>query len=135
MRQHRIIDLASLQILIEAKIEVIPHKAPGMLKAEMRGLRSLILQCAEKAAVPAGSSLAVDRHLFAEQVTSAINNHPNITLIREEATTIPDTPTVIATGPLTSDALAREIAALTDRTHLYFYDYAFVFLRKCYAYF
>ncbi len=98
------------------------NKAPGMLKAEMRGLGSLILRCAEKAAVPAGSSLAVDRDIFATAVTDAIENHPNITLLREEATVIPDTPCVIATGPLTSSALAQEITALTDRKHLYFYD-------------
>ena len=100
----------------------IVHKAPGMLKAEMRGLGSLILQAATKAAVPAGSSLAVDRDLFADAVTTAIEQHPNIELIREEATEIPSTPTVIATGPLTSDALAQQIAALTGQQYLYFYD-------------
>ena len=101
---------------------VIPHKAPGLLKAEMRGLGSLILRCATESAVPAGSSLAVDRDQFAERVSAAINNHPNIELIREEITSIPDGPCIIASGPLTSDALATEIAALSDKKHLYFYD-------------
>lgn len=101
---------------------VMMNKAPGMLKAEMRGLGSLILRCAEKAAVPAGSSLAVDRNIFASAITTAIKNHPNITLIREEVTTIPQTSCVIATGPLTSTKLAEQIGSLTERKHLYFYD-------------
>lgn len=98
------------------------HSAPGMLKAEMRGLGSLILQCATESAVPAGSSLAVDRHLFAEKVTTAIANHPNIELMREEITEIPDQPCIIATGPLTSDALAHSIARWSGQHYLYFYD-------------
>lgn len=97
-------------------------KAPGLLKAEMRGLGSLILASAEKASVPAGSSLAVDRDLFAAAVTEAIDAHPNITVVREEVTEMPATPTVIATGPLTSDALAQQIAALSGQQYLYFYD-------------
>jgi methylenetetrahydrofolate--tRNA-(uracil-5-)-methyltransferase len=101
---------------------VIPHKAPGLLKAEMRGLGSLILRCATESAVPAGSSLAVDRDQFAERVAAAIDSHPNIELIREEVTSIPDCPVIIASGPLTSDALAAEITALSDKKHLYFYD-------------
>jgi methylenetetrahydrofolate--tRNA-(uracil-5-)-methyltransferase len=101
---------------------VIPHKAPGLLKAEMRGLGSLILDCAEKTAVPAGSSLAVDREQFAELVTTAVANHPRIQLIREEVTGIPDGPTIIASGPLTSSPLARAIARLSGQEYLYFYD-------------
>jgi methylenetetrahydrofolate--tRNA-(uracil-5-)-methyltransferase len=101
---------------------VIPHKAPGLLKAEMRGLGSLILACAEKTAVPAGSSLAVDRDGFAELVTTAVANHPRIRLIREEVTDIPDGPTIIATGPLTSSPLAQAIARLSGQEYLYFYD-------------
>lgn len=98
------------------------NKAPGLLKAEMRGLGSLILRAAAQAAVPAGSSLAVDRDLFAGAVTEAIEQHPRITLVREEVTRIPDGPTIIATGPLTSDALATEIARLSGEEYLYFYD-------------
>jgi methylenetetrahydrofolate--tRNA-(uracil-5-)-methyltransferase len=97
-------------------------KAPGLLKAEMRGLGSVILACAEAAAVPAGSSLAVDRDVFAQMVTDKIAGHPHIELIREEVKTIPDGPCIIASGPLTSPALADELARLSGRQYLYFYD-------------
>jgi methylenetetrahydrofolate--tRNA-(uracil-5-)-methyltransferase len=100
----------------------LPHKAPGLLKAELRGLGSMILTCAEQAAVPAGSSLAVDRNLFAELVTEKIESHPLIELIREEVTEIPQEPTIIATGPLTSAALTAEISQLSSQKYLYFYD-------------
>lgn len=100
----------------------LPHKAPGLLKAEMRGLGSLILACAEETAVPAGSSLAVDRERFAALVTERITSHPNIELIREEATRIPDGPCIIASGPLTSPTLTAEIGRLTGQEYLYFYD-------------
>ncbi len=98
------------------------NKAPGLLKAELRGLGSLILECAEKSAVPAGTSLAVDRDLFAEYVTRQIESHPNIQLIREEITAVPDVPVIIATGPLTSDALTSDFSRLTGKEYLYFYD-------------
>lgn len=101
---------------------VLPHKAPGLLKAELRGLGSLILACAEAAAVPAGSSLAVDRDLFAGLVTAKIEAHPRIQLVREEVTAVPDTPSIIATGPLTSTALTDSISRLTGQQYLYFYD-------------
>ena len=101
---------------------VIQHKAPGLLKAEMRGLGSLILECATSTAVPAGSSLAVDRDGFAELVTSKIEAHPLIEVMREECTAVPDTPAIIATGPLTSPALAQSIGNLTGQQYLYFYD-------------
>lgn len=114
-------DLAEL-VCSNSLGSVIPHKAPGLLKAEMRGLGSLILDCAEKTAVPAGSSLAVDRDGFAELVTTAVANHPRIQLIREEVTNIPDGPTIIATGPLTSSPLAQAIARLSGQEYLYFYD-------------
>lgn len=100
----------------------IATKAPGLLKAEMRGLGSLILDCATDSSVPAGSSLAVDRHLFAERVTQAISGHPRITIRREEVTSVPDGPCIIATGPLTSDSLAHDIARLSGKDYLYFYD-------------
>jgi methylenetetrahydrofolate--tRNA-(uracil-5-)-methyltransferase len=97
-------------------------KAPGLLKAELRGLGSMILTCADEAAVPAGSSLAVDRDKFAELVTQRIANHPRIRLIREEMTELPAEPCIVATGPLTSPALAEKIAALSGQQYLYFYD-------------
>ncbi|MEM9776225.1 MAG: methylenetetrahydrofolate--tRNA-(uracil(54)-C(5))-methyltransferase (FADH(2)-oxidizing) TrmFO [Chloroflexota bacterium] len=100
----------------------ILHKAPGLLKAEMRGLGSLIIECATQTAVPAGSSLAVDRDLFAQTVTTKIDNHPRINVIREEMKQIPQGPTIIATGPLTSPDLAADIASLTGSDYLYFYD-------------
>lgn len=101
----------------------LPDRATGLLQHEMRMLKSLLLDAAEKSAVPAGGALAVDRELFADTVTNALENHPNITIIREEATELPkETPTVVATGPLTSDALVAEITALTGQEHLYFYD-------------
>jgi methylenetetrahydrofolate--tRNA-(uracil-5-)-methyltransferase len=100
----------------------LPNRAPGLLKAEIRCLASLIMEVAEKAAVPAGGALAVDRERFAEEVTQRIEAHPLIEVHREEITHIPETPTIIATGPLTSDALAQEIAALSGEDYLYFYD-------------
>jgi methylenetetrahydrofolate--tRNA-(uracil-5-)-methyltransferase len=97
-------------------------RAMGLLKEEMRRLGSLIIACAEAAAVPAGAALAVDREVFAEAVTAHIAQHPNIELRRQEVTRIPDGPLIIATGPLTSDALAKEIVALTGEDRLYFFD-------------
>ncbi|MEA3408384.1 MAG: methylenetetrahydrofolate--tRNA-(uracil(54)-C(5))-methyltransferase (FADH(2)-oxidizing) TrmFO [Chloroflexota bacterium] len=100
-----------------------PDRALGLLKRELRQLNSLILRCATACAVPAGGALAVGREAFAQMVTRAIEGHPKIELIREEIRHIPEeTTTIVATGPLTSDALAAEIAALTGQDHLYFYD-------------
>ncbi len=97
--------------------------ATGVLKEELRRLGSLILRCADESAVPAGQALAVDREVFAEKITRAIEEHPLIEVRREEITTIPDDgPCVIATGPLTSPELSRAIGALSGRSHLYFYD-------------
>jgi methylenetetrahydrofolate--tRNA-(uracil-5-)-methyltransferase len=101
----------------------LPDRATGVLQNELRLLGSLLIECAIQAALPAGGALAVDRVVFAEKVTSALENETNIEIIREEVTTIPqNTPTIIATGPLTADKLAREIAKLTGEEHLYFYD-------------
>jgi methylenetetrahydrofolate--tRNA-(uracil-5-)-methyltransferase len=100
--------------------------AVGLLKEEMRRLGSLIMRMADVHRVPAGAALAVDREGFSRAVTGAIESHPLITVVREEITRIPDDaswfPLVIATGPLTSDALSAEIAALVGGDHLYFYD-------------
>lgn len=100
----------------------LADRAPGLLKRELRQLNSLIMRCADETAVPAGGALAVDRERFAQAVTHALAGHPRITLCRQEVTTIPDAPAVIASGPLTSDALAADIARLTGQEHLYFYD-------------
>jgi methylenetetrahydrofolate--tRNA-(uracil-5-)-methyltransferase len=100
----------------------LPDRASGMLKAEMRRFGSLILEAAEASAVPAGGALAVGREAFAQYVTEAIEAHPRIEVIREEAVEIPEGPCIIATGPLTSDALAQKLALLTGQEHLYFYD-------------
>ncbi|MCS7070417.1 MAG: methylenetetrahydrofolate--tRNA-(uracil(54)-C(5))-methyltransferase (FADH(2)-oxidizing) TrmFO [Anaerolinea sp.] len=97
-------------------------RASGMLKAELDRLGSLLLSIAEQTAVPAGGALAVDRELFASLVTDTLSNHPNITIHRCEVTEIPSGPAIIATGPLTSDALATAIAKLTGQQYLYFYD-------------
>src|SRR5215813_6809616 len=99
--------------------------AVGLLKEEMRRLGSLVMRAADEARVPAGAALAVDRDLFSSRVTEAIASHPLISIRREEITTIPsgaDGPVILATGPLTSDALSAEIATLVGSQHLYFYD-------------
>jgi methylenetetrahydrofolate--tRNA-(uracil-5-)-methyltransferase len=101
---------------------VLSTKAPGLLKAELQGLGSMILACAQESAVPAGSSLAVDRERFAELVTERIENHPRIDLVREEVKRVPNVPAIIASGPLTSDPLADSIGDLSGREYLYFYD-------------
>lgn len=100
----------------------LEDRAPGLLKAELRRLNSLILACADETALPAGGALAVGREAFARLVTEQVTGHPRITVVREEIRNIPDGVVVIATGPLTSDALANEIAALAGQEHLYFYD-------------
>jgi methylenetetrahydrofolate--tRNA-(uracil-5-)-methyltransferase len=97
-------------------------KAPGLLKHEMRALGSLMIECAAHATVPAGGALAVDRDAFAREVTGRIESHPLIEVVREEVTRIPDGVVVIASGPLTSDALAAEIAKLGGNEYLYFWD-------------
>ena len=100
--------------------------AVGLLKEEMRRLGSLVIRAAEASRVPAGAALAVDREKFAELVTRALHDHRLITIVRGEVTRIPASserdPVIIATGPLTSDALATEIAALVGSQHLFFYD-------------
>ena len=97
--------------------------AVGLLKQEMRLAGSLLLMAADATRVPAGSALAVDRALFSEYVTERVQNHPLITVLQEEATAIPaHGVTVVATGPLTSDALAEDIVCLTGSQGLHFFD-------------
>jgi methylenetetrahydrofolate--tRNA-(uracil-5-)-methyltransferase len=100
------------------------NTAPWLLKEEMRRLGSLLLDCAAQSAVPAGHALAVDRAHFARLVTEAIEREPRIRLRREEVTRLDESAgyTIVATGPLTSDALSVEIARLSGSGHLLFYD-------------
>ena len=100
-----------------------PLNAVGLLKREMEELDSLVIRCARAAAVPAGDALAMDRTVFANLVTEAIESRPQISLLREEVREIPrDGFVVLATGPLTSPALDREIGSLLGTEDLYFYD-------------
>lgn len=104
--------------------------AVGVLKEEMRLLDSVIIASADACSVPAGGALAVDRHEFAATVTERVKNHENVTVINEEVTEIPEGPTVIATGPLTSQALSEQLKVLTGEDYLYFYDAAAPILEK-----
>jgi methylenetetrahydrofolate--tRNA-(uracil-5-)-methyltransferase len=118
---HQTADLAEL-VCSNSLGSNLPDRASGVLKNELRRLGSMLLECAESAALPAGGALAVDRTQFSRLVTERIDNHPNIEVIRQEVTEIPTTPTIIASGPLTSPALSQALAALSGEEHLYFFD-------------
>jgi methylenetetrahydrofolate--tRNA-(uracil-5-)-methyltransferase len=100
--------------------------AVGLLKEEMRCLGSLVMRAAEASRVPAGAALAVDRERFAEIVTGELAAHPLVTIVREEVTAVPEShgrePVIVATGPLTSEALSAALVSLVGQDHLYFYD-------------
>ncbi|WP_078576288.1 FADH(2)-oxidizing methylenetetrahydrofolate--tRNA-(uracil(54)-C(5))-methyltransferase TrmFO [Salipaludibacillus agaradhaerens] len=98
--------------------------AVGVLKEEMRQLNSVIVSSADACSVPAGGALAVDRHEFAALVTERVKGHERVTVFEEEIEEIPEGPTIIATGPLTSDALSTSLRKLTGEDYLYFYDAA-----------
>ena len=103
------------------------ENAVGLLKEEMRRIGSLVMCVASETSVPAGAALAVDRHRFAEGVTDALDRHPLVTIRREEIPRIPEqvapeSPVIVATGPLTSDELSADIAAVIGHDQLYFYD-------------
>jgi len=100
----------------------LPDRASGVLKNELRQLNSMLLECAEASALPAGAALAVDREAFAHRVTQKIESHPNIEVIRAEMKEIPQTPVIIASGPLTSESLSQSIAKLSGSEHLFFFD-------------
>ncbi|TWK48510.1 Methylenetetrahydrofolate--tRNA-(uracil-5-)- methyltransferase TrmFO [Bacillus paralicheniformis] len=104
--------------------------AVGVLKEEMRVLDSAIIAAADECSVPAGGALAVDRHEFAANVTEKVKNHPNVTVLNEEVTEIPEGPTIIATGPLTSESLSAKLRELTGEDYLYFYDAAAPIVEK-----
>ena len=119
---HRTEQLAEIVCSNSLKTDE-PGSAPYLLKEELRRGDSLVMAIAMQNKIPAGAALAVDRIKFAEQITEKIENHPNIELIREEFTKIPeDEITIIATGPLTSEALTAEMMKFTGDDQLYFYD-------------
>lgn len=100
----------------------LADRASGVLKSELRRMGSMLLECAEACAIPAGAALAVDRVEFSRQVTRRIEAHPGIDLVREEVRDLPSGPAIVASGPLTSEALAAAIAGLDGEQHLYFFD-------------
>ncbi len=121
---HHSDNFAELVCSNSLKTDAVTNAA-GLLKEEMRRLNSLIMQCADATKVPAGQSLAVDREAFSQTVTDKITAHPLIDIVHEDVDDInPDTNTIIATGPLTSDGLADAIKRLTGTDDLYFYDAA-----------
>ena len=100
------------------------ENAAGLLKEALRRLDSLILTCAEATRVEAGGCLAVDRHGFSAMVTEKLRNHPNVTVVHEELTEVPEGPVIVATGPLTSDAMSDAIGKYFGTEHLHFFDAA-----------
>ena len=98
------------------------NRAGGMLKAELERLGSLLLEIAAHSAVPAGAALAVDRQVFSQAVTDRLAAHPRLEIVREEVTDVPRGLALLASGPLTSPALAQAIASFTGTDHLYFFD-------------
>jgi len=119
---HRTGDLAELVCSNSLGSNLI-DRASGLLKEELRRLGSLIVACADQTALPAGGALAVDREAFSRAVSERISSHPQIEMRCQEVGEIPSLrPAIIATGPLTSQALSASIAELTGEEHLYFYD-------------
>jgi methylenetetrahydrofolate--tRNA-(uracil-5-)-methyltransferase len=118
---HQTPDLAEL-VCSNSLGSNMPDRASGLLKEELRRMHSLLIKIAEEFSVPAGSALAVDRDEFPRAVTKALQEHPKIEIIRQEITEIPSGPTIIATGPLTSNQFSESISTLTGKEHLYFFD-------------
>ena len=118
---HQTDGLAELVCTNSFKSEDLGN-AHGLLKAEMRALGSILLRAADQTRVAAGTALAVDRHKFSALLGELISNHPNISVERHEITRVPDQPAVIATGPLTSDALTHAVQTLLGDGGLAFYD-------------
>ena len=106
------------------------NNAVGVLKNEMEKLDSVIIKFARENSVPAGGALAVDREAFSKAVTDFISNHPLIEVVHEEVTTLPEGPTIIASGPITSDALSNEIKDLLGEEYFYFFDAAAPIIEK-----
>jgi methylenetetrahydrofolate--tRNA-(uracil-5-)-methyltransferase len=101
---------------------LLPDRASGLLKEELKVLKSLLVDCAEKTSLPAGNALAVDRTLFSQLVTAKISEHPRIEIIRNEVKDIPSTPAIISSGPLTSSNLARSLKDFLGHDSLFFFD-------------
>ncbi len=101
-----------------------PANAKGLLHAELRAAGSLVLEAADRFRVPAGAALAVDRELFSAYITEKLSSHPHVEIVREEVTEIPEPVAILATGPLTSDALAEALRRRLGDNFLYFYDAA-----------
>jgi len=99
-----------------------PDRPSGLLINELEMLDSLLIRVAKSCVVPAGHALAIDRHLFSRRITKEITSHPNIQVIREEVRSIPNSPTIIASGPLTSNSLANAITKITLHENLFFFD-------------
>ncbi|MFX4260906.1 FADH(2)-oxidizing methylenetetrahydrofolate--tRNA-(uracil(54)-C(5))-methyltransferase TrmFO [Pelotomaculum propionicicum] len=119
---HRSGDFAELVCSNSLRSAALEN-AVGLLKEEMRRLDSLIINCADEARVPAGGALAVDRNIFARRVTEMLSHHPLVEVVRREINEIPEDDVVIlATGPLTSDALGEAVRSFTGSEYLYFYD-------------
>ncbi len=97
-------------------------RASGLLLQELISLNSVLVKCALETKIPAGRALAVDRQKFSDRVTEIIENHPHIKVFRQEITSIPNQPCIIASGPLTSSALSAAIAQFTEKSNLFFYD-------------
>lgn len=106
------------------------NNAVGILKEELRQMDSLIMKSADMHAVPAGSALAVDRETFSQYITDIIKNHPLVEVVNEEMTSLPEGPCIIATGPLTSDSLAKAIHDFTAEDTFHFYDAAAPIIEK-----
>lgn len=106
------------------------NNAVGILKEEMRHLDSIIMESAKATRVPAGSALAVDRQAFSRRITEQLKQHPLIEVVQEEVTQIPDGPCIIASGPLTSDALSKAIQEYTHADYFHFYDAAAPIIEK-----
>jgi methylenetetrahydrofolate--tRNA-(uracil-5-)-methyltransferase len=101
---------------------ILPDRSSGVLKTELKLLGSFVLACAEQSAIPAGTALAVDRERFSRLVTESLEKEANVEIVRQEVTEIPEGPTIIASGPLTSPSLAAAISAFSGEQHLYLYD-------------
>jgi methylenetetrahydrofolate--tRNA-(uracil-5-)-methyltransferase len=121
---HQTGDLAELVCSNSFRADKVDN-AVGLIKEEMRRLGSIVMRSADTARVPAGAALAVDRHLFSRTVTAAVESHPRIRISRDEVAAVPGpewSPVIIATGPLTSDALSKSIQQMVGEEHLSFYD-------------